>query len=149
MVSGAGTDLCQLVGRKGRGATNSLGEHTARQPADRGERWFSAGCMRGTSCLCSGPAGGVDRIRRNETELECWARVDDITIATTAELAPFVTAKLKETLEEKHGLELRSAKCTAYCPTPERTIKIREEMTQFVKWTPSGLMIWGTASDGE
>ena len=31
----------------------------------------------------------------------------------------------------------------------ERTDNIREEMTQFVKWTPNGLMILGTASDGE
>ena len=57
------------------------------------------------------------------TELEYWAYVDGITIATTAELAPCVMAKLKET-REKHGLELRSDKCTAYCPTPERTTKI-------------------------
>ena len=38
---------------------------------------------------------------------------------------------------------------TAYCPTPERVEGIREEMTQFLKWTPEGLMILGTASDGE
>ena len=37
---------------------------------------------------------------------------------------------------------LRNDRCTAHCPTPERTTKIREEMTQFVKWTPSGFMIW-------
>ena len=36
------------------------------------------------------------------TELEYWAYVDDITIATTAELAPLVMAKLRETLE-RHG----------------------------------------------
>ena len=73
------------------------------------------------------------------TELECWAYVDDITIATTARLAPLVTTKLRETLEE-HGLELWKDKCTAYCPTPERAECIREEMTQFLKWTPEGLM---------
>ena len=53
------------------------------------------------------------------TELEYWAYVDDITIATTAELAPLVVTKLKETLE-RHGLELRIDKCTAHCPTPQR-----------------------------
>ena len=54
-------------------------------------------------------------------------------------------AKLKET-REKHGLDVRNDKCTALYPTPERTDNIREEMTQFVKWTP---LILGTASDGE
>ena len=34
------------------------------------------------------------------TELEYWAYVDDITIATTAELAPLVMAKLKENLTQ-------------------------------------------------
>ena len=53
------------------------------------------------------------------TELEYWAYVDDITTATTAELAPLVMAKLKEALE-RHGLELSKDKCTVYCPTPER-----------------------------
>ena len=62
MVPGAGTDLCQLVGRKRRSTTDSLGERTERELADRGERWFSPGCMRGTSCLCSRPAGGADGI---------------------------------------------------------------------------------------
>ena len=65
---------------------------------------------------------------------------------TTAELAPLVMAKLRETLE-RHGLELRKDKCTAYCPTPERVEGIREEMTQFLKWTPEGFMILETASD--
>ena len=82
------------------------------------------------------------------TEPEYWAYVDDITIATTAELAPIVMGRLKEILE-RHGLELRSDKRTAYCPTPERADGVREEMTRFVKWTPNGLMILGTASDGE
>ena len=71
------------------------------------------------------------------TELEYWASVDDITIATSAELAPLAMAKLKETLE-RHGLELRKDKCAAYCPTPERVQGIREEMTQFLRWTPEG-----------
>ena len=44
------------------------------------------------------------------TELEYSACVDDITIATTAELAPIVMGKLKEILE-RHGLELRRDKC--------------------------------------
>ena len=82
------------------------------------------------------------------TELECWAYVDDITIATTAELAAKVMDRLQEILE-RHGLELRSDKCTAYCPTPGRADGIREAMTRFVKWTPDGLMILGTASEGE
>ena len=82
------------------------------------------------------------------TELEYWAYVDDITMATTAELAPLVMTKLKETLE-RHGLELRKDKCTAYCPTPERVECIRVEMTQFLKWTLEGLMKLETASDGE
>ena len=47
------------------------------------------------------------------TDLEYWAYVDDITLATTLELAPFVMAKLNETWE-RHGMELRSGKCTAY-----------------------------------
>ena len=80
------------------------------------------------------------------TELEYWACIDDITIATTAELAPRVMDRLRE-IVERHGLELRSDKCTAYCPTPGRADGVREEMTQFVKWTPDGLMILGTASD--
>ena len=74
------------------------------------------------------------------TELEYWTYVHDITIATTTKLAPLVKTKLRETLE-RHGLELRKDKCTAYCPTPERVECIREEMTQFLKWTPEGLMI--------
>ena len=82
------------------------------------------------------------------TELEYWSYVDDITIATTAELAPLVMTKLRETLE-RHCLEFRKDKCTAYCPTPERVEDIREEMTQILKWTPDGLTILGTASDGE
>ena len=82
------------------------------------------------------------------TALEYWENVDDITIATTAEVAPFILAKLNETLE-KHGLELRNDKCTAHCPTPERSDNIREEMIQFVKWTPNDLMILGTATDVE
>ena len=88
-------------------------------------------------------------VRRDEAtrvgftdELEYWALVDDdITIATTAELATFVMNKL--------GLELRNEKCAPYCPIPERRDHIREEMTQRVKWTPDGLMIMGTAIDGE
>ena len=48
--------------------------------------------------------------------------------------------KLKETLE-RQGLGLRSDKCTAYCPTPERAESIREKMTQIAKWAPTGLMI--------
>ena len=82
------------------------------------------------------------------TELEYWAYVDDITIATTAEFAPLVMTKLRETLE-RHGLELRKDKCTAYCPTPETVEDTREEMTQFLKWTLDGLTILGTASGGE
>ena len=82
------------------------------------------------------------------TELEYWAYVDDITMATTAEFAPLVLTKLRETLQ-RDGLELRRDKCTASCPTPERVEDIREEVTQFLKWTPDGLMILGTASDGE
>ena len=54
------------------------------------------------------------------TELEYWAYVEDITTATTAELAPLVMTKLRETLE-RHSLELRKDKCTAYCPTPEKS----------------------------
>ena len=49
------------------------------------------------------------------TELEYWAYVDDITIATTAELALLVMTKL-----ERHGLELRKDKCTAYCPNARK-----------------------------
>ena len=64
------------------------------------------------------------------------------------DLAPHVMTKFKETLET-HGLELRNDKCTAYYATPERIAKIREDMTQFVKWTPSGLMILGTATGGD
>ena len=82
------------------------------------------------------------------TELEYWAYVDDLTIATTAEVAPKVMDRLKEILE-RHGLELRSDRRTAYCPTPGRVDGVREEMTRFVKWTPDGLMIMGTASDGD
>ena len=48
-------------------------------------------------------------------DLEYWAYVDDITLATTPELAPFVMTKIKETLE-RHGTELRGDKCTAFCP---------------------------------
>ena len=93
-----------------------------------------------------------DEMRKPEvglmTELEYWAYADDITLATTTELAPFVMTKLKETLE-RQGMELRSDKCAANCPTPARPDEIREEMKRFVKWTPGGLMILGTASDGE
>ena len=69
-------------------------------------------------------------------------------MATTAELALLAMTKLRETLG-RHGLELGKDKCTAYCPTPERVEGIREEMTEFVKWTPEGLVILETASDGE
>ena len=69
------------------------------------------------------------------TELEYWVWVDVTTTATTAELAPLVMTKLKATLE-RHGLELRKDKCTAYCPTPKRVEGIREGMTQFLKLTP-------------
>ena len=93
-----------------------------------------------------------DEMRKYEvgltTELEYWAYVDDITIATTAELAPRVMDRLKEILE-RHGLELISDKCSAYCPTPGRADGVREEVTRFVKWTPDGLVVLGTASDGE
>ena len=82
------------------------------------------------------------------TELEYWAYVDDITTATTAEMALSVMDRLQE-IQEKHGLELRSDKCTAYCPTPGRADGVREEMTRFVKLTPGGLMILGTSSDRE
>ena len=77
-----------------------------------------------------------------------WAHVDDITMATTAEPAPFVKTKLKWTFQ-RHGLELRSDKCAAFCPTKARTSQIREEMTQFLKWKPSGIMILGMTSDDE
>ena len=46
-------------------------------------------------------------------------------------------------------MELRSDKCTAFCPQPGRCDGVRGEMKQFVKWTPQGLMILGTASGGE
>ena len=54
-----------------------------------------------------------------------WAYVNDITMATTAELVSFIMTSLKETLE-KHGIELRNETCTACGPTPERTDHIRE-----------------------
>ena len=82
------------------------------------------------------------------SDLENWAYVDNITLAMTAELAPLVMTKLRQTLERR-GLGLRKDKCTAYCPKPERVEDIRDEMAQFLKWTPDGLMIVGTASDGE
>ena len=40
------------------------------------------------------------------TELEYWAWVDDISIATAAALAPFVMAKLQETHWRSVGLSL-------------------------------------------
>ena len=67
---------------------------------------------------------------------------------TTAELAPLVMTKLNDA-HERHGVELRNNNFTAYCPCPEWTEHVREEVTQFVKWTPNDLMILGTASDGE
>ena len=82
------------------------------------------------------------------TEIKYWAYVDDITTATKTELAPLVMTKLKETLES-HGMELRSDKCTAYCPMSREVDGLREEMKRFVKWTSEGLMVLGTASDGE
>ena len=106
-----------------------------------GQRWTSAGCVRGSGGVCAGS-------ENRKKQRVYWAYVNDITKVTTAELAPLVMTKLKETLE-RHILELRKDKCTAYCPTPERVECIREEMTQFLKWTPEGLMILATASDGE
>ena len=67
---------------------------------------------------------------------------------TTAELAPIVMTKLKETLE-RHSLELKKDKCTAHFPVLERVENIREEMTQFLKWTTEGFVMLGTANEGE
>ena len=156
MVPGAGNSLCQPMDRKTKCATDSMGEHPG------GDRPITVrdGLLQGA---CEAPVAFAlalrvamtefeDEMRKQgvglTTELECWACVDDITTATTAELSPKVMERLQETLE-RHGLELRSDKCTAYCPTPGRADGIREEMTRFVKWTPDGLMILGTASDGE
>ena len=132
-----------------------MGEHSEGQQTNHGQRRTLVGCVRGTGGMCPGLEGGHDGIRRSDekarvgwtSELEYSAYIDDITIATTAQFAPLVMTKLRETLE-RHGLELRKDKCTAYCPTPERDEDIREEMTQFLKWTPDGPMILGTASDG-
>ena len=49
--------------------------------------------------------------------------------------------RLKEILE-RHGLELISDKCSAYCPTPGRADGVREEVTRFVKWTPDASWFW-------
>ena len=49
------------------------------------------------------------------TDLKYLAYVNDITIVTTAELAPLVMTKLKETLE-RHGLEL--GKRQVHCMLP-------------------------------
>ena len=74
-----------------------------------------------------------DEMKKQEvgltTEPEYWAYVDHITLATTAELAPFVLTKLKETLE-RHDMELRSDKCTAYCPKITETGKKDLEPTK-------------------
>ena len=59
------------------------------------------------------------------TELEQWTYADDITLATTAELAPLVMTQLRETLEN-HFLELRSDESTACCPIPEKGLTISE-----------------------
>ena len=98
MVPGAGTELCQFVGRKGRGATSSLDEHNERQLADSVRDCILQGA-------CKAPVPFVlalrvaltefeDEMRKQgvqfTTELEYWAHVDDTTIASTAELAPIV-----------------------------------------------------------
>ena len=154
MVPGLGNSHSQRAGGKTKCATNSVGKHSRRQPTDHSQRWSTARCVRG-ACEAFARVAMMEfehEMRKQgvelTTELEYWAYVDDITIATTAELAPTVMGKLKEILERR-GLELRRDKCTAYCPTPERADGVREEMTQFVKWTPNGLMILGKASDGE
>ena len=112
--------------------------------------WCRSGRTRlGDACYASGLC--VMRLRRRvlvRVGLSCDAPGRRITLAATAELAPFVMNKLKETLK-RHGMELRSDKCTAYCPTPAMTDEIREEMGQFVKWTPEGFMILAAASDSE
>ena len=85
------------------------------------------------------------------TELEYWAYVDDITTATTAELAPLVVCyDQAQGNAGEHGLD-RTQERQMHCIllTPERVECIREEVTQFSKWTPEGLMILETASDGE
>ena len=114
MVPGAGHSLCLLVGRQTRSATNCMDEHSQ---TICGQRWTLAGCMQGTGGVCAGPEGGMrefDEETRKQgvgwtTELEYWAYVDDIAIATTAELAPLVMTQLREPLQS-HGLELRKDK---------------------------------------
>ena len=150
-----GHSLCQLVSRQTRSATKGMDEHSQGLQTNCGQTWTPAGCVRGSGGVCGLRVAvkEFDEEMRKQgvgwtTELEYWAYVDDITIATTAELAPLVMTKLRETLE-RHGLELKKDKCTAYCPTPERVADIQEEMTQFLKWTLEGHMILETASDGE
>ena len=146
MVPGSGHSLCQPVGRQ------TKAQPTAWANTPRGRRPTNHAPVAFALALRVGMTEFDEEMRKQgvgwTTELEYWAYVDDITMATTAELAPLVMTKLRERLE-RHGLELRKDKCTAYCPTPERVEDIREEITQFLKWTPDGSMILGTASDGE
>ena len=155
MVPGPGNDLRQLMGRKRRSATYSVGEHAERSTADQSQRRVFTRRVRSVAFALAlrvalAEFDGETRKQASGAtiNLEYWASVDDITLATTPESAPFVMTKLKETLQ-KRGMEPRSDKCTAYCLTSREIDGIREEMKQFVKWTPEGLMILGTASDGE
>ena len=54
------------------------------------------------------------------TELKYWAYVDDITMATTAELAPLVMAKLRETLE-RHGRRTQERQVHGILPNTRKS----------------------------
>ena len=80
-------------------------------------------CVRGAGCFRAGLEVAMmefeDEMRKQgvglTTELEYWAYVDDITIATTAELAPIVMGRLEEILE-RHGLELKKRQVHSLLP---------------------------------
>ena len=77
-----------------------------------------------------------------------WAYVDDITLAILPVHAAAVLQHLRAALLA-HGLELRADKCTAYSPQPEDAAALASRIEAFARYTPEGLSILGTASNGD
>ena len=80
-----------------------------------------------------------------------WAYVDDMTLQAHPSVMPFLLQHLRAALAD-HCLHLRPDKCTAFCPAaagdPRRIAEITDLVKDFARYTPAGLGLLGTVSEG-
>ena len=101
---------------------------------------------------CEAPVAFALALRVALTEFDDEIRKQGVQFTTELEYCAYVgdiNGRAGTVCHDETQRDAWSSEATTHSllQTPEITATIREKMTQFVKWTPSGLMIWGTASD--